>query len=92
MERLDGNAIGGVLDEIFVAEMTVAVGICRSCGATGPVAELHVYMRAPGIVVRCPGCESVLATIVQSGRRTWLDLSGLRSLEFETTTPPAAGW
>ena len=90
MERLDGNAIGGMLDEIFGAEMTVAVGVCSSCGATGPVAELHVYMRAPGIVVRCPGCESVLAKIVQSGRRTWLDLSGMRSLEFETALPPAA--
>ena len=53
MERLDGNAIGGVLAEIFGTEMTVAVGVCGSCGATGPVAELHVYMRAPGIVVRC---------------------------------------
>ena len=52
MERLDGNAIGGVLAEIFGTEMTVAVGVCGSCGATGPVAELHVYMRAPGIVVR----------------------------------------
>ena len=52
MERLDGNAIGGVLAEIFGTEMTVAVGVCGSCGATGPVAELHVYVRAPGIVVR----------------------------------------
>ena len=66
MERLDGNAIGGVLAEIFGTEMTVAVGVCGSCGATGPVAELHVYMRAPGIVVRCSTCESVLLKIVQS--------------------------
>ena len=88
MERLDGNAIGGVLMEIFGTEMTVAVGVCGSCGATGPVAEFHVYLRAPGIVVRCPGCESVLVKIVQSERRTWLDLSGLRTLALET--PPAA--
>jgi Family of unknown function (DUF6510) len=87
MERLDGNAIGGVLAEIFGTDMTVAVGVCRACGATGQVAELHVYMRAPGIVVRCPTCESVLVKIVQSGRRTWLDLSGLRTLALET--PPA---
>jgi Family of unknown function (DUF6510) len=83
LERLDGNAIGGVLAEIFGREMTVAVGVCRSCGSTGQVAELHVYMRAPGIVVRCPECESVLVKIVQSGRRTWLDLSGLRTLALE---------
>ena len=83
MERLDGNAIGGVLTEVFGREMTIAVGVCGSCGATGPVAELHVYMRAPGIVVRCPGCESVLLRIVQSERRTWLDLSGLRSMQID---------
>jgi len=83
MERLDGNAIAGVLAEIFGTEMTVAVSVCGSCGSTGPVAELHVYLRAPGIVVRCPGCESVLLRIVRSERRTWLDLSGLRTLELD---------
>jgi hypothetical protein len=84
MERLDGNAIGGVLGEIFGREMTVAVGVCGSCGATGPVAELHVYMRAPGIVVRCKQCESVLLKIVQSDTRIWLDLGGLRTMQFDT--------
>ena len=83
MERLDGNAIGGVLAEIFGTEMTVAVGVCGSCGATGPVAELHVYLRAPGIVFLCATCESVLLKIVQSERRTWLDLSGLRTLALD---------
>ena len=92
MERLDGNAIGGVLAEIFGMEMTVAVGVCGSCGSTGQVAELHVYMRAPGIVVRCPACESVLLKIVQSGRRTWLDMRGTRTLQFDMVVlPPAAG-
>jgi Family of unknown function (DUF6510) len=85
MERLDGNAIGGVLGEIFGREMTIAVGVCGSCGATGPVAELHVYLRAPGIVVRCPDCECVLLKIVQSERRTWLDLRGLRALQIDAS-------
>jgi Zn finger protein HypA/HybF involved in hydrogenase expression len=84
MERLDGNAIGGVLAEIFGTEMTLAVCVCGSCGSTGSVAELHVYMRAPGVVVRCPNCESVLLKIVESERRRWLDLSGLRTLELDT--------
>ena len=87
MERLDGNAIGGVLAEIFGTEMTVAVGVCGSCGSSGPVAETHVYLRAPGIVVRCASCESVLLKVVQSDRRTWLDLSGLRTLQIEKTLP-----
>jgi Family of unknown function (DUF6510) len=83
MERLDGNAIGGVLAEIFGTEMTIAVGVCGSCGSTGLMAELHVYLRAPGIVVRCPDCESVLLKIVQSDRRMWLDLTGLRVLQID---------
>jgi Family of unknown function (DUF6510) len=91
MDRLDGNAIGGVLDEIFGTEMTVAMGVCGSCGSMGPVAETHVYMRAPGIVVRCSQCESVLLKIVQSGQRTWLDMRGTRVLQFDTALPPADG-
>jgi Family of unknown function (DUF6510) len=89
MERLDGNAIGGVLAEIFGTEMTLAVGVCGSCGTSDRVAELHVYMRAPGIVARCSNCESVLFKIVQSERRTWLDLSGLRTMQIDAAIPPA---
>jgi hypothetical protein len=90
MERLDGNAIGGVLAEIFGTEMTLAVGVCGSCGTTGQVAEMHVYVHAPGIVVRCPGCETVLVRIVQSERRTWLDLGGLSTMQIDAAPPPAA--
>ena len=43
-----------------------------------------MYIRAPGIVVRCKECEGVLVKIVQSGARTWIDLSGLRTIQFET--------
>ena len=82
MERLDGNAIGGELLELFGVEMTIATGVCGSCGAAGAVAELHVYARAPGTVVRCPSCESVLMTIVRGRDRLWLGLGGLRSLEI----------
>ena len=82
MERLDGNAIGGELLELFGVEMTVATGVCRSCGAAGAVAELHVYTRAPGTVVRCPSCEAVLMKIVRGRERVWLDLGGIRSLEI----------
>jgi hypothetical protein len=47
------------------------------------VATLRVYLRAPGAVARCPDCDSVLMKIVRSKDRTWLDLSGLRTLEIE---------
>ena len=58
MEALDGNAIGGLLLDVFGAEMTTAAGVCAECGATGQVAELVVYLEAPGTVARCRGCSA----------------------------------
>jgi hypothetical protein len=83
---VDGNAIGGLLIEVFGAEMTTATGICGTCGAVSQVAELAVYLRGPGIVVRCRGCESVLMVFVRVRGITGVDLQGLASL-----TPPDTG-
>jgi uncharacterized protein DUF6510 len=80
--RLDGNAIGGVLLEIFATELTVATSSCGSCGAQEQLATLHVYMDAPGIVGRCCHCEAVLLRIVRGPGRTWIDLRGMGSLEL----------
>jgi len=82
MEALDGNAIGGLLNEVFGEELTAAHGACGSCGARWQVAELAVYVRAPGTVVRCPSCGSVLMTFVEV-RRVWsVDMRGLAELEL----------
>jgi hypothetical protein len=78
--RLDGNAVAGVLADVFAAEMTSAVGTCAKCSAAEPVGAMHVY-RGAGIVLRCPHCESVLMRAVVGETRPWLDLRGLRSLE-----------
>jgi hypothetical protein len=83
--RLDGNAIGGLLFEIFGTEVTAAIGVCGSCGAEGQVATLDVYMSAPGVVGRCRTCEAVMIRIVRAGDRTWLDLSGTRTLAIDSS-------
>ena len=80
--KLDGNAIGGLLIEIFGADVTGSIGICASCGAEDHVAALEVYMRAPGVVGRCRSCGAVMVRIVRSETRTWLDLSGTRTIEI----------
>jgi predicted RNA-binding Zn-ribbon protein involved in translation (DUF1610 family) len=80
--RLDGNAIGGLLREIFAMEMTNAVGTCASCGAVNEVGRVHVYVHAPGTVVRCPSCGQVLMRIVRGSGRYWVDMTGTRCLEF----------
>jgi Family of unknown function (DUF6510) len=55
---LDGNALGGLLQELFGAEMTAAPHTCQSCGAERPVAAHRVYLGA-GAVLRCPVCEQI---------------------------------
>jgi hypothetical protein len=82
--RLDGNAVAGLLGEVFAYEMTTARSTCAYCGAVGEVGVLHAYVQAPGAVVRCPRCKSVLMRIVRSDDRLWLELRGVRSLEFRS--------
>jgi Family of unknown function (DUF6510) len=77
MATLDGNAIAGLLHQVFDREMTTVNGVCASCGATRPIAELKVYLRAPGTVVRCASCEHVLMVLVTIRGVTCVDLSGL---------------
>ena len=80
MDAVDGNAIGGLLIDVFGTEMTAASSTCATCRATRPVAELVVYRQAPGAVVRCRTCGSVLMVLVRRTDMTAFDLSGLASL------------
>ncbi len=80
--KLDGNAIGGLLREIFTMEMTIAETTCAGCGAVSAVGRVDVYLHAPGAVARCPSCEQVLMRIVNGPGRYWLDLRGMRCLEL----------
>lgn len=78
---LDGNAIAGLLADVFGEEMTTATGTCAACGASGEVATFSVFTRAPGTVARCPACASVLMVLVRIREITCVDLRGLVSLE-----------
>ncbi len=80
LDALDGNAIGGLLLEVFGAEMTAATGRCGSCGTASVVARLMVYLQAPGTVARCPTCDAVLMVFVRAHGMTCVDLSGLADL------------
>ena len=77
---LDGNAVAGLLQEVFAVEMTTATGTCDTCGATAAVGALHVF-RGAGFVMRCPYCEAALVTIVKQDTRVRLGFPGVRTLE-----------
>jgi hypothetical protein len=83
--RLDGNAIAGYLQELFVPEVTSTRGACASCGAVSEIGAdmLYMYPHAPGAVLRCGQCESVLMVLVHGGGRFRLGLPGLSWLEMK---------
>jgi uncharacterized protein DUF6510 len=80
--RLDGNAIAGLLSEVFATEMTAARGTCAGCGATGAFGAAYVYMQAPGTVLRCPQCMAVLMCIVRIRDELVVDVSGVERLQL----------
>jgi Family of unknown function (DUF6510) len=77
---LDGNAVAGLLREVFAVEMTTAIGTCNTCGTSEPVGAIHVY-RGAGVVLRCPHCDNTLGKIVKDEARVWISFPGMRALE-----------
>ncbi|RPJ50169.1 MAG: hypothetical protein EHM21_05540 [Chloroflexi bacterium] len=73
---VDGNAVAGLLQEIFAIEMTVAPARCANCGREGEMGSLHAYLHGPGIVLRCPACEHIVLRIVRTPRMTYVDARG----------------
>jgi hypothetical protein len=81
MDAVDGNAIAGTLTTYFGTEMTTATGRCGHCGACAQIAELRVYQRAPGTVVRCRNCGNVVIVVVDVRSDVRIDMSCFRLLE-----------
>lgn len=79
---MDGNAVAGLLMEIFGREMTVAESECDGCGAEHMMGELHAYVHAPGVVLRCPDCDQVVLRIVASETYYWIDARGAAHLRM----------
>jgi hypothetical protein len=46
--------------------MTMAHGRCADCHTAWMLAELRVYIKAPGAVARCPTCGEVAMVIVEA--------------------------
>jgi hypothetical protein len=81
MQHLDGNAIAGPLAEFFAFDVTTSVARCNGCGEMAELARAMVYTSPAGSVLRCPSCDHVLATLVESGDRAWIGLSGVSAIE-----------
>jgi uncharacterized Zn finger protein len=75
---LDGNAAAGALAEIYGDDMTTVLAECASCGQVDPIGGLIAYVHAPGIVLRCTACATVVIRIVHTPRRGYVDVRGKR--------------
>jgi hypothetical protein len=83
MQALDGNAIAGLLHELFGEELTTATAVCAHCETRAIVAECEVYLGGPGAVARCRTCRGLLMVLVEV-RGVWcVDLSGIDRLDTE---------
>jgi hypothetical protein len=80
--RLDGNAAGGLLNEIFPFEMTAAEVTCRGCGTMKLVGEVMFYRHGMGAILRCASCDTALIRITHVRGCYRLDLSGMSYLRI----------
>ncbi|MGH2592777.1 MAG: DUF6510 family protein [Anaerolineae bacterium] len=83
---LDGNAMAGVLQEIFGLEMTASPTECAHCGNVGEIGTLLAFTQAPGAVLRCSVCENVMLRIVETPDAIYLDARGAMYLRLERRT------
>jgi hypothetical protein len=77
---LDGNAAAGLLQEIFVREVTTAQIECAACGFTAALGSLRLYAMPVGAVLRCTHCDGVVMTAVHTPYAHWLEMTGARCL------------
>ena len=80
---LDGNAMAGLLHEIFALEMTASPTECVNCGHEHQLGALLAFTQSPGAVLRCPACEGVMLRIVETPDAIYLDARGAAYLRLE---------
>jgi Zn finger protein HypA/HybF involved in hydrogenase expression len=80
---LDGNAVAGLLQEIFAMEVTASPAECANCGNISAVGGLVAYTQAPGAILRCPACSSVMMRIVETPRGIMFEARGMMHLKLK---------
>jgi hypothetical protein len=86
--RLDGNAVAGILSEVFVPDITTAQATCANCETIRALGDLLVYAHGMGTVIRCPSCDGVVLRVTRTPARLWLDPRGARLIVMTGATTP----
>lgn len=80
MSYVDGNAVIGALSLALGTDTSHAALVCAACGHDHLVAETQVYLRCPGIVIRCPNCAGVEIVLVEMEHRFEVTINGIERL------------
>ena len=78
--RLDGNAAGGMLADLFTLDATGASATCAGCGRSAPLGALPEYGQGMGVVLRCATCDMAVLRIARTPGRLHVDFSGVTFL------------
>jgi len=73
---LDGNAMAGLLYELFNTEMTITSIECGTCGNIGELGSLWAFLESPGYVLRCPACQGIVLRMTVTPDEVYLDGRG----------------
>ena len=86
--RLDGNAVGGMLAQLFAGDATRIDITCGHCGATSALGASHMYGGRMGAVLRCAKCGDVnlRASVIKGVLR--LDARGAGCLSVRLAQEP----
>lgn len=79
--HVDGNALGGLFHDVFGREMTHQRGCCDACGSISTLASLIAYRQAPGDVLRCPTCGTVIMVAISTPTGVRVTFESLRWVE-----------
>ena len=80
---VDGNAVAGQLQQIFGRDMTTAMAKCAGCGRDAEMGALMAFTHAPGVVLRCPACQTAIARIMQTPSAIYLEARGAAFLRMQ---------
>jgi hypothetical protein len=78
--RLDGNAAGGALQEVFARDVTVAIATCAGCGTARAIGALLDYGGPMGVILRCPHCDMPMLRMASTPGWLRVDASGISVL------------
>ncbi len=82
VRRVDGNAAGGYLLEIFGRDMTGARATCGHCARAAVIADAVAEIDGACVILLCRGCRRTLLTYLCSEGRRTLRIDGPTTIEW----------